>query len=132
MSRRRAEVPAVTFFGTSVFGVVVMVVGFALEVSMLAAFCFWGFRLAMPWNVVLGIGAPLAVAVFWGAFMAPKSAQRLPWPALPLVELLVFLLASMALLSVHQLGLALPFALLAVVYTGANFYLQRNPARPAR
>ena len=75
------------------------VLGFVLEVAMLAAFLYWGFAQAAPWNLVLGTALPAVVVVLWGAFLAPRSerfvgAQRALWAAL-----LLFVAAAVALFS---------------------------------
>ena len=75
------------------------VLGFVLEVAMLAAFLYWGFAQAAPWNLILGIALPAVVVVLWGAFLAPRSerfvgAQRALWAAL-----LLFVAAAVALFS---------------------------------
>ena len=50
---------------------------FVLELCMLVALGIWGFSQ----NVVLGIAAPLAAAVVWGLWIAPKATRRLRDPA---------------------------------------------------
>ena len=42
---------------TPVMDMVNKVLGFLLEVAMLAAFLFWGFQQAAPWNMILGRGS---------------------------------------------------------------------------
>jgi Protein of unknown function (DUF2568) len=49
---------------------------FALEIALLTSLAYWGFSEqtgALQW--VLGLGAPLVVAVVWGRFIAPKASQ---------------------------------------------------------
>lgn len=79
-------------------------VSFILELAMLVAFSVWGFSIfhgAPGWAV--GLGVPAVLIVFWSIWMAPKSDRRLPWPWRPIVSLLLFLLASIALIaSGHQ------------------------------
>jgi Protein of unknown function (DUF2568) len=90
---------------------------FALELCALAALAVWGWQLAdAVWaSTLLAIAAPLAAAVAWGAWVAPKAARRLPDPARLAVEALVFAGATAALLSMHHVALAVA---LAVVYAG--------------
>lgn len=103
-----------------------MAVGFLLEVAMVAAFCYAGFRLAAPARYVVGIGLPIVIIVLWGIFMAPRAARRVPWPALPLIALAVFLVSAALLYAAHQPVMALILALVAVAYTVLNFYLKRK------
>ena len=72
---------------------------FLLELCLLASFGYWGFQIGQSWlvKIILGIGAPLLVAVIWGAFLAPKAAMRLREPWLLILELGLFGLAVAAL-----------------------------------
>ncbi|WP_427018556.1 YrdB family protein [Pseudarthrobacter sp. P1] len=106
-----------------------MAVGFALEVAMLAAICAWGFRQDAPWNYVLGVGLPAVVIILWGYFMAPKAQRRLPWPALPAVSLLAFLLAAGVLVAAHLAPLGALLAGISLAYTASCLYLRRSGAR---
>lgn len=91
--------------------------GFALEVAMVSAFLFWGFKQDSPWHLILGIGLPAVVVVFWGAFMAPRSDRRLPITLVRYLALGLFLAAALALISVGSTVLGSIMAVLAV----ANF-----------
>ena len=66
---------------------------FVLELCMLVALGIWGFSE----NIVLGIAAPLAAAVVWGFWIAPKASRRLRDPLRLVVELLLFAAAGAAL-----------------------------------
>ena len=63
---------------------------FLLELALLVALGVWGFTVGggTITKVVLGIGAPLASAIAWGLFVAPKAPRRLDDPARPGVALL--------------------------------------------
>lgn len=90
---------------------------FFLELGMLAAFGYWGVQAASGsvMKVVLGVGAPLLAAVFWGTFLSPKAAIHLSQPARLGLEVVVFGLAAIALVVSGQTGLALIFAALVVL-----------------
>ena len=90
---------------------------FLLELSLLAAFGYWGFRTGPSpvMKVVLGIGLPILVAVIWGVFLAPASARRLADPARLIVELVIFGAAVAALYSAGQPYMALALGLVYVV-----------------
>ena len=69
-----------------------------LELCAIAAVSYWGFRATgglASW--ALGIGAPLAVAVFWGVLVAPQSPVQAPDVVKTALALTVFALASIAL-----------------------------------
>ena len=73
----------------------------------------------LPLQILLGIGAPVLAAVFWGIFMAPKAVRPLPRMAHKVAELVIFGLAIVALYAAGQPMLAAIFAALFAV----NFVL---------
>jgi hypothetical protein len=85
-----------------------LILRFLLELCLLAAFGYWGFQTGQssPVKIVLGLGAPLLVAVVWGAFLAPKAARRLREPWLLILELVIFGLAIAALYFTEHPALA--------------------------
>ena len=74
---------------------------FALELFALAALGYWGLRIAdsLVLDVILGLGAPLAFAMAWGAVIAPKAPYRLPDPQRLMLEVTLFGLAAIALVA---------------------------------
>jgi uncharacterized protein DUF2568 len=89
---------------------------FLLELAALGALAYWGFHeFDGATAVLLGIGAPLAAAIAWGIFVAPKRrvhrGEGLRW----LVELLVFGAATAALIAAGATVLGIAFAFVAVV-----------------
>lgn len=73
---------------------------FLLEVGALVAFAYWGAGTGeMPLSLLLAIAMPLAVAVAWARFAAPKSKRRLPLQPRIRFELTVFTAAVLALLA---------------------------------
>jgi hypothetical protein len=56
-----------------------LLVRFLLEICMLAAVGYWGFKTGSGWavRVILGIGLPVLIAVVWGMFVAPKAMYPL-------------------------------------------------------
>lgn len=103
------------------------ILGFVLEVAMLAAFVFWGFRQDSPWDLVLGIGIPAVLVVAWGVFLAPRSERRLKPAIVCWVALALFLLAAVALFAA---GAALWGTLMALVSVG-HFLGSQYVARQA-
>lgn len=92
-------------------------VSFLLELAMLGAISFWGFHAGntslIKW--LLGLGIPLLVIVFWSVFMAPQANNRIAWPWLPVVSLLLFLISAAALYGAGARSAAAVFAATAVI-----------------
>jgi hypothetical protein len=101
---------------------------FLLELSALAATSYWGFATASgvtQW--VLGLGAPIAVAIVWGLFVSPKAKVALPHPARFAIELLVWAAAAAALVAAGHLVLGIVFATVAVVSGALNYLWADTP-----
>ena len=99
-----------------------LVLRFLLELSALTATAYWGFASASGvtrW--VLGLGAPLLVAVVWGLFVSPKAKIEVLRPTRFAIELLVFAAAALALAVASQPVLAIVLAVLAVVSGTLNY-----------
>jgi len=92
-------------------------VAFGLELSMLAAFGYWGYKigngLVVKW--LLALALPLIAGVLWGYVLAPKAPYRLDTNIRVVVELMLFLLAAYALYRLGHATLAVVFAALAVI-----------------
>jgi hypothetical protein len=90
---------------------------FLLELCALAALAYWGFQVSSGpiMAVVLGIGAPLLMALVWGRFAAPASRTRLPIPALLVLKLVIFALAAAALAVAGQPVPATVFGVVVVI-----------------
>ena len=90
---------------------------FLLELGILAALAYWGFhtiRGTIP-KILVGVGGPVLAAVVWGTFLSPKASVQLAAPWKLILEIVVFAVAIVALYAADQHGLALLFALLAVL-----------------
>ena len=99
-----------------------LVLRFLLELSALAATAYWGFATASgvtQW--VLGLGAPLLVAVVWGLFVSPKAKIELPRPTQFAIELAVFAAAALALAASDRTGLGIALAVVALVSGTLNY-----------
>jgi hypothetical protein len=90
---------------------------FFLELAALAAFGYWGFTAGQGpvLKIVLGLGAPTLVAVLWGMFVAPKAPRRLADPARLALEVAIFGMATLALVTEGLMTLALVFAVAVTV-----------------
>ena len=71
-----------------------LLVRFLLELCMLAAVGYWGFKTQSGWpmKILFGIGLPVLTAVLWGMFIAPKATH--PLRGAPRLTLELILLAS--------------------------------------
>jgi Protein of unknown function (DUF2568) len=98
---------------------VALAVRFLLELGALAAFAYWGSQSGGPTggDVALAIAAPLAMAVVWGRFLAPKAPHRLVNPARLALEIVIFGLATAALATAGSGTLAAVFGAVAAVDT---------------
>lgn len=98
---------------------------FLLELGALGAFGYWGAHLHRSTlvKVVAVIGAPLAVAVIWGVWLAPNSGRQLAMPWLTLGKLAVFGLATLALYAAQQPRLAIVFGIVVIANTGLSLAL---------
>jgi hypothetical protein len=65
-------------------------------------------------HVVLAIAAPLAAAVVWGLFVAPKARVQVSEEARLVIELAVFVAAAAALAAAWRAWPAVGFAGIAI------------------
>ena len=103
------------------------ILAFTIEMAMLAAFGYWGFRPERGgWlRSALGLGAP-AVVIVVGIFLAPKSRRRLGRAGTAALSLALFELAALALWSAGRATLAVAFAITAVVSVALTLALRRR------
>jgi hypothetical protein len=94
-----------------------LAVRFLAELCVLAGLGYWGFHTGTGLfvKILLGIGAPLAVALVWGAFGAPASEMKLHGAPHLLLELAVFGSGAGALYAAGRPGLAGAFGLVVVI-----------------
>jgi hypothetical protein len=101
---------------------------FTLELAALASLGYWGFADhdgALQW--LLGLGTPLAAAVVWGAFVAPKASRPTTDPLRLLLELAVFGGGVAALWVADSHTLAFGFGVLVVLHLAFTFLLDQRP-----
>ena len=89
---------------------------FCLELAALAALGWWGAQAgsSTALHVVLAIAAPLAAAVIWGLFVAPKARVRVGDEKRLVIELAVFAAAAVAFAASGHLWPAVAVAGIAV------------------
>jgi hypothetical protein len=94
-----------------------LAVRFLLEICVLIAVGYWGFKTNSNWflKILLGIGAPLLIAVIWGVFGAPKAANHLTGFNLLALEVIVFGSGVAALFAAKNYSLAWVFAIVVIV-----------------
>jgi len=105
------------------------VLRFLLELAALAGLAVWGWRTGPTGvNVVLAIGAPLAAAALWGAFVAPRAPRHPGDPWRLLLEVLVFGAGTLAFAAAGVGWAAVALGALAALHLAATFALgQRRP-----
>ena len=82
---------------------VTLTVRFLCELALLAALAFWGFAAGDGLGAwLLGLGAPVAAAVVWGAFVAPRARWPVPGPVRVAIELALFAVAAAARAAAGQ------------------------------
>jgi hypothetical protein len=107
---------------------------FLLELAALAILAWWGATRGtnMISAVLLGGGAPLAAAVVWGLFAAPRARVRLPMAGVLAVKALVFASATAALFVLGRRGLAIGFAAVALTNAAIAAFDRDARVRAAR
>jgi Protein of unknown function (DUF2568) len=99
-----------------------LALAFLLELALLAALAYWGYRLDAAFTVrwLAAIGAPALLALIWGLVAAPTAKRRLPPAQLVGFKLLVFTLGSGCLWSSGQYALAIALELVAFANLGLS------------
>ncbi|RAG82600.1 hypothetical protein DN069_26935 [Streptacidiphilus pinicola] len=92
---------------------------FVLELVALGCLAWWGFHVghSTAVHVLLGVGAPVLMAVAWGMFAAPRARHPLPIPALIVFKLVVFGLAGAAVYATGAHTFGIVFWAVALVNT---------------
>ena len=92
---------------------------FLLELCMLAAVAFWGFKTQNNWllKILFGIGLPLLIAVLWGTFLAPKATHRLSGAPFFALELALFSTGAFSLFATGASTLGWIYTITLIVNT---------------
>jgi len=90
---------------------------FLLELCALTAVGYWGFKVGSNtfMKYLLGIGAPLLIAVIWATFGSPSAPKQLTGVARLFLELAIYGVAAAALYSAGRADLAGIFIAVVVV-----------------
>lgn len=70
--------------------------------------------MGVPWNLVLGIGAPVVVLLLWALFLSPRPVLRLDPFIRAAIELLIYAGVTLAWWSMGQAWVGIAFAVVAV------------------
>lgn len=109
----RAEAPPAP--GTRRALSAVEVAAFVCQLFAFGTLALWGFLAwDFPWNLVFGIGAPLAAILMWALFVSPRAVFAVHPFVRAVVELLVYASATIAWWSTGQTWIGLGFAVVAV------------------
>jgi hypothetical protein len=110
-----------------------LTVSFLLELMALAIFGVWGFTIGESTliKILLGVGAPVLMIVFWAIFMAPRSVRRLQDPWHVLFEIVIFGAAGLALLSIGRSDLAFVWGVIVALNILLSFPLKQRPQDPS-
>ena len=92
------------------------VLRFVLELFAIVSLGIWGFAAwPLPWNIVVGIGAPVLAILLWALSRSPKAVLHVDALVKALVEIVVMGSAAFAWWSLGQPIVALVFAVVATV-----------------
>lgn len=92
------------------------VIRFVLELFAVFSVSFWGFAgWPAPWNIVVGLAAPITVILLWGLFRSPKAVFHIDAFGKALVEIVVFASVVFAWWTLGQPIIAVVFGVIAVV-----------------
>ena len=88
---------------------------FACQLAAFATLALWGFvAWPFPWNIVIGIAAPLLAILVWALFVSPRAVFAVHPFVRAVVELLVFVSATIAWWDLGLAWVGVGFAVVAV------------------
>jgi hypothetical protein len=91
------------------------VLAFFCELFAFGTLAFWGFAaFHFPWNIVVGLGAPVLAILVWALFVSPRAVLAVHPFVRAIAELLVYLAATLAWWGMGLTWVGLVFAIIAV------------------
>jgi hypothetical protein len=91
------------------------ILAFLCELFAFATLAIWGFAAwAFPWNIVVGVGAPIVAILVWALFVSPRAVFAVHPFIRAVVELLVYASATLAWWSLGLTWVGLIFGVVAV------------------
>jgi Protein of unknown function (DUF2568) len=94
-----------------------LLVRFLLELCLLAAVGYWGFKTQSGWamKIIFGIGLPILIAVLWGLFIAPRATHPLTGISYLAVELILLGSGTLALFASGKTTLGWVYTIILIV-----------------
>lgn len=115
LPRVTAQPPAQPAPGTRAPLSPIDILAFACELFAFVTLAFWGFAAwPFPWNIVVGIGAPVLAILVWALFVSPRAVFAVHPFVRAGVELLVYVSATIAWWAMGQVWIGLAFGVIAV------------------
>ncbi|GAA5038728.1 YrdB family protein [Microbacterium fluvii] len=91
------------------------ILAFVCELFAFGSLALWGFvSWPLPWNIVAGIGAPVVAILVWALFVSPRAVLGVHPFVRAVVELLVYVSATIAWWSMGAAWVGLAFGVIAV------------------
>ncbi|MBN9178621.1 MAG: YrdB family protein [Microbacterium sp.] len=91
------------------------VIAFLCELFAFGTLAVWGFTAwPFPWNIALGIAAPVVAILLWALFVSPRAVIAVHPFARALVELLVYAAATIVWWTSGSAWIGIAFAVVAV------------------
>jgi hypothetical protein len=91
------------------------ILAFLCEIVAFVVLAVWGFALwAFPWNIVVGVGAPVAAILLWALFVSPRAVFAVHPFVRAIVELLVYASATAALWAMGLTWIGVVYAIVAI------------------
>ena len=114
-SHIRPAKPAAPAPGTRAPLSAIDILAFVCHLFAFASLAIWGFAFwPFPWNIVIGIAAPVVAILVWALFVSPRAVLAVHPFVRAVVELLVFASATMAWWSMGAPWIGLGFGIVAV------------------
>ena len=83
--------------------------------AAVATLALWGFgSWDLPWNIVVGVGAPVLTLLVWALFLSPRPVLQLHPFLRAAVEILIYVGVTLAWWSMGQAWIGIAFAVVAV------------------
>ncbi|GAA1470064.1 YrdB family protein [Microbacterium thalassium] len=112
----RAEADANAQAGTRTPLAPIDILAFISELFAFVTLAIWGFAMwSLPWNIVVGILAPVAAILVWALFVSPRAVFAVHPFVRAVIEILVYAAAGMAWWSMGATWLGLGYGVVAVV-----------------
>jgi Protein of unknown function (DUF2568). len=94
-----------------------LLIRFLLELCLLAAVGYWGFKTHSAWamKIAFGIGLPILIAVLWGLFIAPRAVYPLKGISYLVVELILLGSGAAALFASGKANLGWIYTVVLVI-----------------